>query len=100
MSRAQTSIFIQLRSGHNALSSYLHRITKVDSPKCPSCKQADESIHHYLFDCPTWRHERWHMGQALRRDAESETCAINDIKGVKAVLKFVGRTDCFKNIEW
>jgi len=80
------------------LNSYLHRITKIDLPKCLSCKQADEMVHHFLFDCPAWKHERWLMGQALGWDASSMTQVLNSLEGVNVVLKFVGRTECFKKI--
>jgi len=50
LSRAQNSIIIQLRSGHIVLNSYLHRITKINLPKCLSCKQANKLVHHFLLD--------------------------------------------------
>src|SRR5882724_5058543 len=83
LSRAQTSILIQSRSGHIALIGYLHRITESDSPTCLSCKQDVKSVHHYLFDCPTWKHKRWHLGQVLGQDSKSETCVLNSAKGIK-----------------
>jgi len=99
LSRAQTSILVQLRTGHIALNAYLHRITKADSPTCPSCNQDDETVHHFLFDCPTWRHERWQLSQALGWDSKLVTCVLNSLKGVKAVLKYVGRTGRLKSAE-
>jgi ribonuclease HI len=38
-------------SGHAPLNYHLHRIGKAQSPLC-SCKLAEESTLHFLFDCP------------------------------------------------
>jgi ribonuclease HI len=56
--RLQASLIMQLRTGHVVLDKYLHRISKSDTPRCPSCHHEEESIHHYIFNCPTWKHER------------------------------------------
>ena len=45
LSRAQTSLLVQLRTGHLLLNSYLHRILKVSSLQCPSCHEAPETDH-------------------------------------------------------
>ena len=66
-SRAQVSLIIQLRMGHVPLNAYLHRISKTDQPLCSFCKRGDETVHHYLFDCTTWAHERWLLGQGMGR---------------------------------
>ena len=53
-SSIQTSILVQLRTGHMPLSKHLFQISKASSPVCSSCRQGEESIHHYLFECITW----------------------------------------------
>jgi len=63
---------------------------------CPSCKQGDKLVHHYLLDCPTWRHKRWHLGQEMGQDAKSEAHILSTSRGVKVVLKYVGWTERFK----
>jgi zinc-binding in reverse transcriptase len=42
------SILTQLRTGHVPLAKHLFRIGKADSPVCPACQQADETIQHYI----------------------------------------------------
>ncbi|KAI0042452.1 hypothetical protein FA95DRAFT_1500077, partial [Auriscalpium vulgare] len=37
ITRAHSSILFHLRTGHVALNKHLHRIGKIDSPRCPSC---------------------------------------------------------------
>ena len=96
-SRVQTSVLVQLRTGHMPLSKHLFWISKASFPVCPSCWQGDESVHHYLFECITWRHERWHMGKALGTLAKSAKCVLNSKKGIAELLKFVGHTARFRN---
>ena len=87
---------IQLRSGHIPLAKHLFRISKVPSPVCPSCQSDEESVHHFLFDCPTWWHEHWSMGWMLRPKAKSADHVLNSQKGVEVLLKFVRSTGWLK----
>ena len=96
LDRTQTSILMQLRMEHVPLNKYLHRINKIDSPNCLTFQQGKESVHHYLFDCMTWKHERWFMGQKLGRAAKSADHMLNTCKGVQELLKFIGHTSRFK----
>ena len=50
LSRAQASVLMQLCTGHILLNYFLHKINKAESPVCPACQLADETVHHYLFD--------------------------------------------------
>jgi hypothetical protein len=96
LSRNQTSALAQLRSGHVPLNVYLHRINKASSPGCASCLQGDESVHHFLFECRTWNHERWQMEKALGREAKSAACIMSTEKGISELLKYVGHTGRLK----
>ena len=96
-SRAQASTLIQFRSGHIPLAKHLFRISKALSPVCPSCQSDEETVHHFLFDCPTWQHERWSMGRALGPKAKSADHILNNQKGVEVLLKFVGSTGRLKH---
>ena len=98
LSGSQASIIMQLRTGHVPLSKHLSCICKADTAICPHCQQDEESVHHYLFDYAAWRHERWHMGQSLGRKAKSMDCALNTRKGIKEVVRFMGRTARFKSV--
>lgn len=59
MTKGQAALYIQLRTGHAPLNRHLHRIKATDSPVCPACNNAHETVHHYLLICPaTERHRR------------------------------------------
>jgi hypothetical protein len=47
------------------LNTYLKRIGRVSSTRCPACRAEEETIKHFLLDCPNYAHERW----ALTRQA-------------------------------
>ena len=101
LSRAQTSLLIQLRTGHIPLNSYLHRIKKSDTRRCTNCWDAGrgsiiEKVIHYLFECQAHAAERYDMDRVLG-------CVLRDLKGIlarldkiKELLKFMGRTSRFK----
>ena len=90
---------MQMRSGHVPLNAYLYRITKWDSPTCTHCKAGDKMTHHYLFDCVAWIHKWWLLGQSLGWASKSLQSLLGSKWGVSKVLKFIGRTKRFKNIE-
>ncbi|KAJ6619982.1 hypothetical protein B0H10DRAFT_1675107, partial [Mycena sp. CBHHK59/15] len=56
---------IQLRTTHCTINKHLHHIGKVESPVCPCCHLADETVQHYLLECPAHRnaqHELQRLG--------------------------------------
>jgi ribonuclease HI len=50
--RWQSALLIRLRTGHAQLNADLHRIGAVDDPTCEDCEIEDETVKHYLLDCP------------------------------------------------
>lgn len=61
LNRAQSSILVQIRTGHILLNAYLHRINKSRTSKCPKCwerqggERATQTVEHYLFECYVYR---------------------------------------------
>ena len=86
LSRAQSSLIIQLHSGHILLNTYLHRISKRDSPICTHCKDSDKTIHHFPFNCTTWSYKHWLLSQCLGRASRSLATLLGMKKGVDKVL--------------
>jgi hypothetical protein len=60
LSRAHTSILLQVRSGHLPLNHYLHRIKKSDTERCQACRlnpgdeTPKETVKHFLYNCDTY----------------------------------------------
>ena len=51
MSLHKPFLICKVISGHSPLNYHLRRIGKARSPLC-SCKLAEESTLHFIFDCP------------------------------------------------
>ena len=56
----------RLRMGYTTLNKHLHRIGKTDTPFCPNCHQIEETIEHFLLECPKYIHERIRLIAKLR----------------------------------
>ena len=98
LTHCQASMRVQLRTGHAPLKKHLFRIGRAESPTCLTCGQDDESIHHFLFDCATWRQERWRMGSSLGRATKEADSIMNTPKGIAELMKYVGRTGRFRGV--
>ena len=56
--KRHASILLQLRTGHMPLNKHLYRITKAISPYCPHCPQCEETVLHFLVECPHYENHR------------------------------------------
>ena len=88
---------MQLRTGHIPLNYFLHKISKVDSPVCPSCRLADETVHHYLLDCPGYVHERHSLARAMGHNSKSMRHLLGNWRAYKALLQYIRATGRFKD---
>ena len=100
LTRSQTSILTQLRTGHAPVFSHLHRIGCSDMPKCPqeSCNHTTEDIHHLLFICPTYTQPRYRLIHNLGRNKFSLSKLLTDAKVIPHTIAFINSTSCFKHI--
>jgi hypothetical protein len=51
LTRAQSSLLVQGRTGHIGLRSYLASMSLADSPRC-DCLTGDETLSHLVTSCP------------------------------------------------
>ena len=96
ISKSQASTVFQLRSKHIALCKHLHRIGKSDSPTCLSCGRDDETVHHFLFDCPAHQHARSDLGHVLGRHSKSLRYLLGNKAALKPLLHFLNETGRFR----
>ena len=52
LKRKDQVVIFRLRTKHVQLNSHLSRITKDHQPTCTLCGHPDETVKHFLFDCP------------------------------------------------
>ncbi|KAF8147664.1 hypothetical protein B0H34DRAFT_640973, partial [Crassisporium funariophilum] len=92
---------MQLRSGHIALNTHLHRVGGSATNKCQACRgprraQAVETVPHFLFKCPKYKTEHRDMDSALGRSDRSLRQIMRSKERTKAMLRFIGRTGRLK----
>ena len=93
---------MQIRSQHVSLNTYLHRIGKSRTRRCPKCERtegeaaAPETVNHYVFECPTYEDERWELGRAMGRRELNLKNIMSSEKGLRALTKFIAKTGRFK----
>jgi len=93
--RQEASIISQLRTAHVPLNSYLFRFKCVDSPRCPACGAAEETVTHYLLRCPAYAHERWALEKAVERKLDLKTL-LGDRNSTLALKNFIRATHRFE----
>lgn len=97
LDRRQSAIIAQLRTGHSPLNQHLFRIRRSESPVCPHCLGVTvESVHHFLFVCPHYQHERHILRRRLKRKAESISFLLSNASAVEPLLSFIHATKRFK----
>ena len=96
LTRAQVSILMQLWMGHAPLNRFLQCIGKVSPLLCPACSKDEETVHHFLFDCPTHTHARHSLAKKLGHLSKSLRHLLSNWRSFKTVLKYVGETGQFR----
>ncbi|KAF8966739.1 hypothetical protein BDZ97DRAFT_1657193, partial [Flammula alnicola] len=101
LTRSQSSLLMQLRSGHIPLNAHLFRLKRVATDKCQACitrqgTPAVETVPHYLFECPAYGEERHDLDQTLGRHSRDLAAIMSNRKGIQEILKYVSRTKRLK----
>jgi len=95
--RNQTSLIVQLRTGHVPLNTFLHRIKRSDTSECPHCKNGiRETIPHYILSCPHYVRARRLLQAKLRRDASSIPFLLGTRTGIPHLLRYISGTNRLK----
>jgi len=95
--RRQGAMLTHLRSRHIALNAFLHRIQAIESPECEHCERGEEeTIRHYLFECPAWNTARRQLVQAVGRQAESLSHLLNDKNALHSLMRYINSTGRFR----
>ena len=95
--RNQTSLLVQLRTGHIPLNTVLHRMKKLDTPECPHCKNGIRgTIPHFILTCPNYAAARRLLQSKLRRDASSVPFLLGTRKGIPHLLRYISNSNRLK----
>ncbi|KAG2061172.1 hypothetical protein BDR06DRAFT_870579, partial [Suillus hirtellus] len=52
-----TGVYFALWSQHISLNQHLHHIGKHLTPSYPHCPGVNETVTHYILDCPQYHRE-------------------------------------------
>ena len=86
------SLLIQFRTGHAPLNQHLHRIGCVESPDCPHCPGVEESVKHFVLDCPKYEDARREINRMDVRIGRSLGKLLSQKRLILALLRYVNRT--------
>jgi hypothetical protein len=87
---------MQLRTGHAPLNKHLHRIGCVDSPICPACEEAQETVLHLLIACPAYERHCQILCYNLKHDGLDHNL-LSKQTSLKPLFKILASTRCFKD---
>ncbi|KAG2048099.1 hypothetical protein BDR06DRAFT_879181 [Suillus hirtellus] len=85
-------------SRHIALNQHLHYIKRSTSLFCPICLTTEETIHHFLLECPQYNHEQFILHQRLGHKASSLSFLLTSPTAIKHFLQYVNSTGRLKLI--
>ncbi|KAF4617372.1 hypothetical protein D9613_005686 [Agrocybe pediades] len=97
LNRAKASVLMQIRTGHLPLNTYLHRFGQHYTSRCNACYQTtrrhkEETLKHYLFECPEYRWERADMDKKMGRNSRNLKALLGCNKSVKALMEYIEKT--------
>ncbi|RYN85679.1 hypothetical protein AA0119_g13223, partial [Alternaria tenuissima] len=99
LSRKESSVLAQLRTGMAQLNTYRHRIKASTTDQC-ECGQAAETVEHFLFRCRKWTTQRTEMLQCTQasrgnlpfylggKAATDDAKWTPDMDAVRATIRF------------
>ena len=67
LSHIDASQIAQFRLGHAPVNQYLKQKKRVDSARCPACRDEEETAEHFMLHCPAYTHERWALMQQVKK---------------------------------
>ena len=90
--RSKMNLITQVYTGHCTLQKHLFRMKLTDSPICEQCLEEEESMEHFLCECPAFAIPRYHNlgGMAIKR---------KDLSGLKLkmILSFIKESKRFED---
>jgi len=93
-----SAILIQLRSGKIGFNVFLKQARVPNIEALCECKEAEETVRHFLFKCPRWREQR-----AILNGLKTVKEALGERKNSEKVVKYLlatKRLEQFSQIDY
>lgn len=96
------SRYFQLKTGHAAIGAYLHQIQAQEDATCRGCGSSKETVHHFLFDCRRWQHQRNKLYEYFETErvmipTTAEECPqgrlLGEPRATRVLLQFLASTN-------
>ena len=98
LSRRHANLLLQLRTNHVPLQAYLARIGKALTSTCPTCREAPETVAHYLFACPTYSLHRAVHFRPLGHSGRTLANVLNKADALRPLFNYINATGRFRGI--
>ena len=96
LSRRHANLLLQLRTNHVPLQTYLARIGKAPTSTCPTCREAPETVAHYLFACPTYALHRAVHFRPLGHSGRTLANVLNKADALRPLFNYINATGRFR----
>ncbi|KAI0030057.1 hypothetical protein K488DRAFT_55016, partial [Vararia minispora EC-137] len=82
----------RFRIRHVPLNQHLYRIGSAETPLCPSCLGEEETVQHFIYECPDYEDARHTLRRATGRAFYSMAYLLSDKKGSSQFIKYLRAT--------
>lgn len=96
--RRHANLLLQLRTGHVPLQTYFERIGKALTTTCPTCREAPETVQHYLLNCPTYVLHRAVHFRPLGYSGRKLSTLLNTSDALRPLFAYVNATGRFRQV--
>jgi hypothetical protein len=86
----------RLRTGHSSLNGYLKRFNITDDAICPGCRDAKETVHHFLMVCQKYERLRDRLRKKVGIGGMKMEKLLGDHRRVKHTAEFIESTERFE----
>ena len=97
LTRHQSSILMQLCTGHAQLNRHLYNIGATATPICPACNRQEETVQHYLLSWMAHTQHHQVLINMLQRDALHISKLLSDPTCVPHTLNYIATTQQFQS---
>jgi len=94
LDRRELRIATQILTGHSVLNYHLNKLVPNTDPTCPLCEANEETVSHFLGQCPL----RWKERVEYFDEHYTTASDIVDRWSLRQIIRYVDRTGRLKDI--
>jgi hypothetical protein len=90
--RHHSSLLFQIRTGHTPLNKHLFRILKSHTARCLQCNAHQESVKHFILECPKYSRQRAALRKEAGRQASQLQQLLNNGNCIRPLIRYIACT--------